>query len=135
MGFFRFQKMDVAKQHMIGDTPKYEDVEAIGNSYLERYLAGEFDAIRVCSMRYISTSRQHAEVTHLLPLAMPDDDGEGAEDGAGRGMQPVYDFSPSAGALLDELLPTTVRTLLFQLFNEAAVSEHVQRMICDEVRH
>jgi F-type H+-transporting ATPase subunit gamma len=125
MGFFRFQKMEVAKQHMVGDTPKYEDVEAIGSSYLERYLAGEFDAIRVCSMRYISTARQNAEVTQLLPLSMPDDDGEPAD----ASLQAVYDFSPSAGELLDELLPTTVRTLLFQLFNEAAVSEHVQRMI------
>lgn len=125
MGFFRFQKMDVAKQHMIGDTPKYDDVEAIGSSYLERYLAGEFDAIRVCSMRYVSPARQKAEVTQLLPLSMPDDDG-GPVDAS---LQAVYDFSPSAGELLDELLPTTVRTLLFQLFNEAAVSEHVQRMI------
>jgi len=125
MGFFRFQKLDVSKQHMVGDTPKYEDVEAIGSSYLERYLAGEFDAIRVCSMRYISTARQNAEVTQLLPLSMPDDDGEAVD----ASLQAVYDFSPSAGELLDELLPTTVRTLLFQLFNEAAVSEHVQRMI------
>ena len=125
MGFFRFQKMAVSKQHMVGDAPKYEDVEAIGSSYLERYLAGELDAIRVCSMRYISTARQNAEVTQLLPLSMPDDDGEPVD----ASLQSVYDFSPSAGELLDELLPTTVRTLLFQLFNEAAVSEHVQRMI------
>ena len=36
---------------------------------------------------------------------------------------------PTILALLDELLPTTVRTLLFQLFNEAAVAEHIMRMI------
>ncbi len=125
MGFFRFQKIEVNKQHVIGDTPKYEDVEAIATEYLNRYLAGEFDAIRVCSMRYVSTARQHAEVTQLLPLSMPE--GEDAEDS--KGPQAVYEFSPSAAELLDELLPTTVRTLLFQLFNEAAVSEHVQRMI------
>ncbi|MCH2138850.1 MAG: ATP synthase F1 subunit gamma [Phycisphaerales bacterium] len=125
MGFFRFQKIEVNKQHVIGDTPKYEDVEAIATEYLNRYLAGEFDAIRVCSMRYVSTARQHAEVTQLLPLSMPE--GEDTEDA--KGPQAVYEFSPSAAELLDELLPTTVRTLLFQLFNEAAVSEHVQRMI------
>ena len=125
MGFFRFQKMEVNQQHMIGDTPKYEDVEAIASSYLERYLAGEYDAIRVCSMRYVSPSKQVAQVTQLLPMSMPQEEA-GNEKG---GLQAVYDFSPSAGELLDELLPATVRTLLFQLFNEAAVSEHIQRMI------
>jgi F-type H+-transporting ATPase subunit gamma len=41
----------------------------------------------------------------------------------------VYDFTPSAAELLDTLLPTTVKTLLYQLFIESAVSEHVMRMI------
>ena len=127
MGFFRFQKIEVLQQHAIGDTPAYEDVEAIANKYLERYMSGEFDAIKVCSMRYYSTSRQAAEVTQLLPLAMPE--GEDAPKAKSGEAEPVYEFTPSAGELLDELLPTTVRTLLFQLFNEAAVAEHVMRMI------
>jgi F-type H+-transporting ATPase subunit gamma len=125
MGFFRFQKMEVNQQHMIGDTPKYEAVDAIATSYLERFLAGEYDAIRVCSMRYMGPSKQVAQVTQLLPMSMPEDKSRTEK----RGREAVYDFSPSAGELLDELLPTTVRTLLFQLFNEAAVSEHIQRMI------
>ncbi len=124
MGFFRFQKIEVLQQHMIGDTPEYEAVEAMANSYLERFLAGEFDAIKICSTRYYSPSKQAAEVTQLLPLAMPDKDDASSDE-----MEPVYDFSPSAAELLDELLPTTVRTLLFQLFNEAAVAEHIMRMI------
>jgi F-type H+-transporting ATPase subunit gamma len=124
MGFFRFQKIEVLQQHMIGDTPDYEAVESIANSYLERYLSGEFDAIKVCSMRYYSPAKQSAEVTQLLPLSMPETDEEASST-----TQSVYEFSPSAEELLNELLPTTVRTLLFQLFNEAAVAEHIMRMI------
>ena len=126
MGFFRFQKLEVNRQHIIGDTPKYEDVEAVASEYLERYMAGEFDAIKVVSMRYVSTAKQHAHVTQLLPLSMPESNDAGND---AQGAEAVYEFSPTAAELLDELLPTTVRTLLFQLFNEAAVSEHVQRMI------
>jgi F-type H+-transporting ATPase subunit gamma len=43
--------------------------------------------------------------------------------------QLVYEFSPSARELLDELLPITVRTTLFQCFLDAATSEHVARMV------
>ena len=41
----------------------------------------------------------------------------------------VYEFSPSAGVLLDELLPITIQTTLFQCFMDAVTSEHVARMV------
>jgi F-type H+-transporting ATPase subunit gamma len=124
--FFKFQGVEVSQAYATGDAPKYEDVEAIAQSYLDRYMAGEFDSINIVSMRYESVSRQRAEVTQLLPLSQPEAD---ERDEQASGLRDVYDFSPSAAELLDTLLPTTVKTLLFQLFVEAAVSEHVMRMI------
>ncbi len=41
----------------------------------------------------------------------------------------VYEFSPSPRSLLDEVLPITVRTTLFQCFIDAATSENVARMV------
>lgn len=41
----------------------------------------------------------------------------------------IYEFSPSARELLDELLPITVRTTLFQCFMDATTSENVARMV------
>jgi F-type H+-transporting ATPase subunit gamma len=41
----------------------------------------------------------------------------------------IYDFSPSAKELLDELLPLTVKTAFFQTFLDATTSEHVARMV------
>lgn len=41
----------------------------------------------------------------------------------------VYDFSPSARELLDELLPLTVKTAFYQTFLDATTSEHVARMV------
>ena len=40
-----------------------------------------------------------------------------------------YEFSPAPEALLDELLPATVRVRLFQCFIEAVVSEQISRMV------
>ena len=126
--FFKFQGIEVSRGYSTGDAPAYEDVEAVAQSYLDQYMAGEFDTINIVSMRYQSVSRQRAEVTQLLPLSQPEA-GEGEVEEQQSKMRDVYDFSPSAGELLDTLLPTTVKTLLFQLFIEAAVSEHVMRMI------
>jgi F-type H+-transporting ATPase subunit gamma len=41
----------------------------------------------------------------------------------------IYDFIPDAQTLLDELLPQTVKTAIFQAFLDATTSEHVARMV------
>lgn len=128
VGFFKFQNVTVAEQHQFGDDPGYDDVRRLAESYIDRFADGEFDAIRVASMQFISNSRQRPRIMQLLPLKAEADEQatETPEAGAGSAS---YDFSPSAEALLDELLPTTVKTSLFQAFNEAVVSEQIMRMI------
>ncbi|MAT80061.1 MAG: ATP synthase F1 subunit gamma [Phycisphaerae bacterium] len=125
LGYFKFQRVDVDNRHDIGDKPSYEDVGAIAASYIERYMAGEYDAIRIISMRFVTTSRQVPEIKQLLPMA----ETSSGEDSESTGYQPQYDFLPSARELLDELLPLTVKTALLQAFNEAVVSEQIMRMI------
>ncbi len=41
----------------------------------------------------------------------------------------LYDFSPSVQAILDQLMPLAVKTILFQAFLEARVSEQIMRMV------
>ncbi len=96
-------------------------MDRLAQEYMDRFIAGEISGVRVVSMRYISAGKQNAESLQLLPLKPP------AAEGAGPGVS--YEFSPPAEELLSELLPVTVKTTLNQLFNEAAVSEHVARMI------
>jgi F-type H+-transporting ATPase subunit gamma len=45
------------------------------------------------------------------------------------GSQTQYEFSPSPKELLDEMLPITVRTTLFQCVLDASTSENVARMV------
>ncbi len=123
--FFRFAGMAVAQQHkQFGDKPRYEDVEALAQRYMDEFTAGKFDRVTVVYMRFISAGKQRATVEQLLPLARPA--GEGSGQG---GAAQQYDFSPDAKGLLAELLPITVKAALYQAFNDAAVSEHVARMV------
>ena len=126
VGVMQFQKIDVAEQHAVGDKPDYADVEAIASRYIESFTNGEYDAIRVVSMKFISNSRQVPEVTQLLPLSAELAGDDGSE---GRSAAATYEFSPAPDQLLADMLPLTVKTQLFQCFNDAVVSEQIMRMI------
>ena len=82
-------------------------------------------AIRMARLRM---SRQKPVIQTLLPLQKPESD-----DAKSKGAAVEYDFSPEPAKLLAELLPVTVKTRLFQAFNEAIVSEHIARMIAGDV--
>ena len=79
-------------------------------------------------MNFISAGQQKAEVMTLLPLAGVAGTTEMKPE-AKLHTETIYDFTPSAGELLDELLPQTVKTAMFQAFLDATTSEHVARMI------
>lgn len=128
VALMKFSRLDVDIFHdHIGDTPQYEDVQALAQRYMDDFIAGKYDAVRVAYMRFVSMSKQVPEVMTLLPLEPPTpDEGEaGAAGDAGAN----YEFSPSAEELLGELLPITVKSTLYQAFNEAAVSEQLARMV------
>jgi F-type H+-transporting ATPase subunit gamma len=124
IAFARFNgyTLDAAHTH-IDDKPAYEDVEALGSDYMERFTAGKYDAVKIIYMQFISNARQEPRVLDLLPLQPPKAD-ESAD-----GSSAWYDFSPDPAEILAELLPLTVKSQLFQAFNEAVVSEQVMRMV------
>jgi F-type H+-transporting ATPase subunit gamma len=154
--FFRFQKMPIASVFQVNDVPRYADVEPIATSFIESFIHEKIDALHVVSMNFISTGVQRAEVMTLLPLAgltaasdrvaldLAEKEAQlraGALDARRRveetrlealthsGEQDIYEFSPGAAQILDELLPLTVKTAFFQAFLDATTSEHVARMI------
>jgi F-type H+-transporting ATPase subunit gamma len=126
VGFFRFARVKVATRHtQFGDKPKYEDVQRLAERYMADFTQGKYDAVRVVSMRFITNARQVPEVMQLLPLSARAEAGASETQGAAA----LYAFSPSSEELLAELLPVSVKTALFQAFNEAVVSEQVMRMV------
>jgi len=121
VAYFRFAKVDVAEKHTFGDKPQFAQVEALAKRLMAEFSAGKYDAVHVCYMRFVSNSRQVPEAMQLLPLAAP--------AAASGGASSNYEFSPSGPELLSDLLPKSVVVSLFQAFNDAAVSEHVMRMV------
>jgi F-type H+-transporting ATPase subunit gamma len=111
----------------IGDKPQYEDVERIAAQYIELFIAGKISAVRIVYMKYLSAGKQVPTVMQLLPFATPEPTAD--ENNDSDGFSDVYEFSPDAESLLDFLLPSAVKAVTFQCFNDSIVSEHIARMI------
>ncbi len=108
------------------DRPAYSDVEVLANRYLDEFTTHKIDRVDVVYTRFISSSRQEPVIETLLPLSSV----EGL--GAAESRPPTesqYEFLPSAESILQEVVPTSFRVKLFKCFLDAAVSEHIARMV------
>jgi F-type H+-transporting ATPase subunit gamma len=130
VGFFNFQKRPITKRFdQFADQPKFVEVDRVAEDFMQQFIDGKVDEVRVVYMNFVSASTQKAEVMQLLPLSAI---GEKKDDKAAPGKlksETVYEFSPDPKTLLDELLPLKVKTALFQAFLDATTSENVARMV------
>jgi F-type H+-transporting ATPase subunit gamma len=127
INYFRFlQREMVERITQISDAPRFNQVEPLANTFMDRFTRGELASVHVCSMRFHSVSRQLPEIIRLLPLSR---EAQAAGTQAAKKAEVQYEFSPDPKELLAELLPATVRIRLFQCFTDAAVSEQVARMV------
>jgi len=125
IGALKFRGVEMAETYTsFEDKPEYAAVAPIGQAYLEAYAAGEIDRLDVAYTRFHGIAKQEAVTEMLLPLAPPE-----AAEGTGKLASDEYDFYPSAGSILEELLPASFMSRLFKCFLDAAVSEQVARMV------
>jgi F-type H+-transporting ATPase subunit gamma len=102
-----------------------EVATAIADELSARFVAGESDAVYLVYSKFRSAISQIPTVAPLLPVVPPDvTETSGPAD--------EYIFEPPRPALLGELLPAYLRTLILQALLEAAASEHGARMTAME---
>ncbi len=138
---FRFRGVTVDESFVddegvswIEDDPEFATIDKIADRYLREFAAGELDRLDVAYTKFISSSRQEAVVETLLPLGElegVDASGDDVSDDDVYGDQgaSVYEFLPDAKSILDEVVPTSFKVKLFKCFLDAAVSEHISRMV------
>jgi len=133
---FRFRGIEVDESFVddegvsvIEDDPEFATIDRIADRYLREFAAGELDRLDVAYTRFISSSRQEAVVETLLPLGELEGVDSGAEATDDGGSVSLYEFLPDARSILDEVVPTSFKVKLFKCFLDAAVSEHISRMV------
>jgi len=136
IAYFNFQKRAISQRLEAQDTPRFDDVEKVTEHFMKEFIAGKIDSLHVAYMNFISAGSQKPEITTILPLAGVDEaapaDNKAQPGQAAPGTlvaETTYDFSPEPKALLDELLPLTVKAAMFQAYLDATTSEHVSRMV------
>jgi F-type H+-transporting ATPase subunit gamma len=126
MAYFRFQKREMTQTFAtLGDNPKYAEIEALANQFMQDYIDGKISGLKIVYMRFISAGVQRAGVADVLPLGAIG----GKADEEAETQPTAFEFSPGPAELLAELIPSTVKITLFQAFIEAAVSEQIARMV------
>jgi F-type H+-transporting ATPase subunit gamma len=99
----------------------YENAQAVGSEVLRMFDAGEFDVATLFYSRFQSVISQIPTALPLVPADIPTDadlDTGGA----------IYDYEPSEGEILNDLLPRNVSVQIFRALLENAASEQGARM-------
>jgi F-type H+-transporting ATPase subunit gamma len=130
VGWYRFRERDYADEWTgFSDNPRFEHAETIGRALVAEFNKpveeGGVGEIHIVYTEFVSMLTQTAQVRRLLPLEI-----EEAEELPGQqaeGALPAYDFEPSAGAVLDALLPDYIESRIWHMLLQAAASEHAQR--------
>ena len=127
LAFLRFQGETISHDYThFEEKPTFDEVDELASRYIAAYVAGDLDRLDVAYTRFESSSRQSATIETLLPVGSLDD---GAADSDDDGAAVDYEFLPSAGEILEEIVPASFKARLFKCFLDAAVSEQIFRMV------
>jgi F-type H+-transporting ATPase subunit gamma len=111
------------------DQPTYDVAKEIGATLIDAFLAGQgegaegADEVHVVYTQFRSMLVQEPHAVRLLPLEVV----EGEEKPEPGDVLPLYEFEPSAEAVLDGLLPQYVESRIFYALLQAAASELAAR--------
>lgn len=126
--YYKFRGRPVVQSWTgFSDQPSYDAAREIGETLIAAFLDedGEHavDEVHLVYTRFRSMLTQEPTAVRLLPLEVV----EGEERPEASEVLPLYEFEPSAEAVLDNLLPQYVQSRIFFALLQAAASELAAR--------
>ena len=131
--YYRFRQRDVVKVWTgFSDQPSYDVAAEIGHTLIQSFVKdqgeeGDVDEVHVVYTRFRSMLTQEPTAVRLLPLEVVEAEESQDDDTGGDDLLPLYEFEPSAEAVLDGLLPQYVQSRIFFALLQAAASELAAR--------
>ena len=128
VSYYSFRNRELAGQWTSqSDAPDVETANDIADRLLAAFLApaeeGGVGELHVVYTRFVNMVTQRPRVIRLLPLEVV----EGVVEAGEHDALPLYEFEPSADAVLDALLPRYVRRRIFAALLQAGASELAAR--------
>jgi F-type H+-transporting ATPase subunit gamma len=127
--YYRFRQRPVVRSWSgFSDQPSYDAAAEIGRALIDSFVKeqgeeGDVDEVHVVYTRFRSMLTQEPTAIRLLPLEVI----EGEEKPEESDVLPLYEFEPSAEAVLDALLPQYVQSRIFYALLQSAASELAAR--------
>jgi len=127
--YFKFRQRPIVQSWTgFSDQPSYDVAHEVGRTLIDSFLKepgeeGDVDEVHVVYTRFRSMLVQEPTAIRLLPLEVV----EGEEPPSKDELLPLYEFEPSAEAVLDGLLPQYVTSRIFFALLQAAASELAAR--------
>ncbi|MDX8381344.1 MAG: F0F1 ATP synthase subunit gamma [Ghiorsea sp.] len=105
----------------INDTPEFSEIVGIVNLAIQKFLAGEYDEVRLVFNTFVNTMTQSPTVVHLLPCPEP--------EAEARSKYWDYLYEPDSKAVLNGLLSRYIETIVFHAVLENKACEQSARMV------
>lgn len=114
----------------ISDPVSFQNAVPIAHFLIENYINRSYRSVTLIYMDFISTLVQRFRTLPLLPFSSSWSSLiENPSDAMNVGTEAQYLFEPSAGAILDWLLPYYTEMIIYQTLLETRASEHSSRMV------
>ena len=118
IGYFKYVNRAMASQRIdISDRPTAADASSLVDALMQRFISGDLDAVFVTSSKFNSAMSTPPTTTQVLPVKPP----------AGGSLKRDYILSPSAEAILTELVPAYVSNSVYRALVETAAAEQGAR--------
>jgi F-type H+-transporting ATPase subunit gamma len=121
--FKRFDIDIVADRSQIGDRPPISEIRPAVTVAMDEFLEGEVDEVWLLYTRYINPVSQAPTVVKVIPPEIPE-----AREKESHGVEALYEFEPSAEAVLGALLPRYVESQVYHAVLENQASEQAATM-------
>jgi F-type H+-transporting ATPase subunit gamma len=127
VNYYKFRERAIAASWTgFSDNPTYENAKEVSVALLDAFVEGSdgqgVDEIHIVFTKFRSMLTQEATAKRMIPLEVVESDQAPVS-----GVLPEYEFEPSAGEVLDALLPRYIEARIFNAMLQSAASEHAAR--------
>ena len=106
-------------QSAVFDHMSFEAVAKITSTVMKNFREGNFDEVHLIYNKFINAATQEVKTEQLLPISMPETDGNVNSD---------YIFEPNRNEILESLIPKSIKTQVYKAVLDSIASEHGARM-------
>lgn len=128
-GYFSFRAFDLELEFVgTSDEPQFDQAEKIGNFCIDEYINKNIDEVFIVYNKCKNSIEQTVENKLILPIKDFNNFDLSEKDDNSEFLNEIV-YEPDAKSVLESLIPTYVRTVIFNALLDSAAGEQVARRV------